>query len=454
MIVAGVTTTLVCLSLVSPLAALSSLLILSPLRTLIATESQFQLPLDIGQLGLILFLAFLFMWSVTNGKRLLQDFRNPVTDSLLLFLLVSAVSVLYAPSLTNWLTEWLKWLQVLIIVTLVVSLTKNGHKWEWLIFILIAAGVANAFVGAYEFFGGSGALHLLINDRFFRAFGTFGQPNPFGGFMGMIIPLGFGGFAASVHCLKFASPGKRNLRIGLTAFYLFSTLIMLAGIVMSWSRGAWIGLIGASLVAFFMFPRNRRFGLLSFAAILLTLTIVWVSGLVPASVTERLGTATEELFAFEDIRGTDITPANFAVTERLAHWQAAINMATASPLWGVGLGNYEIVYPQYRLLNWAEPLGHAHNYYLNLVAEVGVIGLLGYGKVILSIIALSWRTSRHPDNMARYMVIAILSSWVYICIHSLFDNLFVNNIFLHIGVMSGILVTLHKQSNSGLRISE
>jgi len=35
----------------------------------------------------------------------------------------------------------------------------------------------NALIGLYEFFGGSGALVLLIDNRFVRAFGTLGQPN-------------------------------------------------------------------------------------------------------------------------------------------------------------------------------------------------------------------------------------------------------------------------------------
>ncbi len=51
----------------------------------------------------------------------------------------------------------------------------------------------NALIGLYEFFGGSGALVLLIDNRFSRAFGTFGQPNPFGGFMGLLAPVALNG---------------------------------------------------------------------------------------------------------------------------------------------------------------------------------------------------------------------------------------------------------------------
>ncbi|MBZ0300161.1 MAG: hypothetical protein K8J31_10485, partial [Anaerolineae bacterium] len=55
--VAGVA--FVVLSAITPLAALMFLLILAPLRTLVATEANFPLPLDIGQL---LLMAFLAVW--------------------------------------------------------------------------------------------------------------------------------------------------------------------------------------------------------------------------------------------------------------------------------------------------------------------------------------------------------------------------------------------------------
>ena len=53
-------------------------------------------------------------------------------------------------------------------------------------------------------------------------------------------------------------------------------------------------------------------------------------------------------------------------------------MAGDRPWLGVGFGNYGAAYEEYALINWPDPLGHAHNYYLNLVAEIGFIGLGAY----------------------------------------------------------------------------
>ena len=69
------------------------------------------------------------------------------------------------------------------------------------------------------------------------------------------------------------------------------------------------------------------------------------------------------------MRGVDINDANFAVIERLAHWQTALGMAREELWLGVSFGNYEAVYSICALVNWPLALGHAHNYYLNLLAK-------------------------------------------------------------------------------------
>lgn len=452
LIILGVLGALGGFAFVSPLAALSAMLILAPLRTLIATESRFVLPLDIGQFAFLGLMICWFIWGVVRDSAVIKRIWTPLSIPLIIFLLVTGLSAFHALSLSAWLTEWVKWVQIFLVLILVVNLAAGERKWEWIVFVLVTSGVANALIGAYEFLGGSGALHLLINDRFFRAFGTFGQPNPFGGFMGMMIPLSLAAFVGYALRLKGSIATNRGLYVGLMVYYLLSSLILMAGILMSWSRGAWLGLAGALFAAVFMLMRRWWYGMILFIVILAAFVFIWGVGLIPDSVVERLGTSGQELLAFEDARGVDITPVNYAVVERLAHWQAAINMAVAHPFGGVGFGNYEVAYAQNRLLNWSESLGHAHNYYLNVLAEIGVVGLLAYGSVLIYIILLCWRACRHPDNMACLVVIGILSSWVYICIHSIFDNLFVNNLFLHIGVGLGLLVVLHDQLSARVRM--
>ncbi|MGB1287396.1 MAG: O-antigen ligase family protein, partial [Aggregatilineales bacterium] len=296
-----------------------------------------------------------------------------------------------------------------------------------------------------------GAPSLLINGRFFRAFGTFGQPNPFGGFMGLLIPLVLMLLLAYLRRIYHQYQAGQRLsviQVIPAATYGLSSVLMIAAIFASWSRGAWLGLIIALGVMLFVLPRKLWQSILLAGTLCILVATMWTAGLLPQSVTARIASSTEEFFIFDDVRGVTITPENYAVVERLAHWQAALNMTREHPWLGVGLGNYEIVYEQYRLMAWQPPLGHAHNYYLNIFAEAGLFGLLSYLFLWSGMFYITWRARQHPDFMMRYLCIGLLGTWTYLMVHSLLDNLYVNNIFLHLGVLIGLVLLVYQQISS------
>jgi O-antigen ligase len=424
---------------ISPLSAWMVLLILAPMRTLIATESRVPMPLDIGQIALLAVIGAWLIHRLARERRLLSLSFSPVLIPVGIFIIVGVASAFSALSMSAWLTEWLKWVEIALLIVLTLDLAGE-RRWEWLLFGLVVAALANAIIGIYEFFGGSGLLSLLINDRYFRAFGTFGQPNPFGGFMGLVAPLAL--MATFAYLWRLQRTGKG---LFLALFYGSAAILIAVALVMSWSRGAWLAALVSVGAMVFAVPRKVWRSIALVAVVVGVSALLWYSGRLPASVVARINSATEELFAFDDVRGVDITPENYAVVERLAHWQAALNMARANPWLGVGLGNYEVAYPQYRLINWGFPLGHAHNYYLNILAEAGIIGLVGYAALWIGVFWLTWRTRQHPDPFSRLIVIGLLGSWTYLSIHSLTDNLYVNNLFLHLGVMLGLLAVLYNQ---------
>lgn len=433
-------------AIVTPYALLTLLLVLSPLRALIATEASFPLPLDIGQLLLMIYLGAWLAMRIMNRRPCLVIKRDPVLLAILLLAGALGIGAWTSASLSAWLREWLKWVIMAAFVWhLGVSAAKN---WRWTAFALLVSAAANAAVGMYIFLGGSGADHLLILGRFFRAFGTFGQPNPFGGFLGLMLPLAIMGTYAYMHFVLEDYRRSRQLKrdTNLVFMCLFAVLMLIfSALVASWSRGAWLGFAVSSGVMLFALPKRVSRGLSYAAALVLLFFGLWYGGLLPRSIMNRLTTAAGEFLTSEDIRGVDISPINYAVVERIAHWQAALNMAGAHPFFGVGLGNYEVVYADFRLINWKEPLGHAHNFYLNMLAEAGIAGTLAYLAFWLAILTFTWRIRAHPDRFVRSMAIGLLGCWTYLAVHSVFDNLYVNNLFLHIGVLLGMLSILYQQ---------
>lgn len=440
---------LLILSLIDLRAALFALLIFAPFKALIETESAIQLPLDIGQILLILTLGLWAMKSVA-ARRSLGLTYSPIYPPLLVFLFAAALSLLQSVLVAATLNELIKWAQLTLMVALSIALaTEFGVG--WLVAALMASGCVQALVGVYQFQGGSGAPHLWILDfRYFRAFGGFGQPNPFGAFMGLTLPLALGALYGAFQTAYLHKTDRQGLVIwahyGLLC--LAGTAIIGIGLLVSWSRGAWLG-FGAALGVMILFgPKRRWRGLAIGLLCAIGLIFAILTGILPDALTARFSDFAQDLSGFQDVRGVAINDANYAVIERLAHWQAAFAMAEDHPLIGVGFGAYEIAYPRYALVNWPHPLGHAHNYYLNLLAEVGVIGLGAYLLLWLSISWLTMRALGRLEGFRRGVALGLLGVWTHLAVHSLFDKLYVNNLFLHVGVLLGLISILVPVANS------
>jgi O-antigen ligase len=262
-----------------------------------------------------------------------------------------------------------------------------------------------------------------------RAFGHFDQPNPFAGYLTTILPL------AVCMALCQANPVPyRWLALGASA-------MMAVGIALSQSRGAWLGAGVAALCLLLAWSRWTRRLLLPCAlggALLLALAI---SGALPATLTDRLSQAIAYFGVF-DVRNVDVTSDNWAVVERMAHWQAGWYMFLDHPWLGVGAGNYAEAYPGYYVSSWLEPLGHAHNYYLNMLAELGVVG----GGLLLVVLFLAYRhlggvlvrSEAQSRSFWRAVLAGTFGGLVVFCVHNLFDSLFVHSVNMQIGVLLGL----------------
>ncbi|MBN1283932.1 MAG: O-antigen ligase family protein, partial [Anaerolineae bacterium] len=372
---------------------------------------------------------------------------NPVFPPLFIFIFVSALSVIDAPATAAGMRELVKWGEAALLAAITLDLIRrDARRLRWIVWAMLAAGAVHALIGLYEFFGGSGADHLAITlagRTFYRAFGSFGQPNPFAGFMGVCLVLALG---AAWGALTSRARGEGIL-------YLLIALLTGAALLASWSRGAWMGAAAAGVVMALMLPRKLRHGLLLVGALAALFALLWASGKLPGAIVERITDFTDIAAGFGDVRGVDIDHENYAEIERFAHWQAAMSMAEARPWLGVGFGNYPVVYPQHALMNWPDPLGHAHNYYLNTLAETGILGLAAYLFMGAAVVGLTLRVLRRPSTGAweRGVALGLLGVWTYLAIHSLLDKLYVNNVFLHMGVLLGMLAALYADKTRAAR---
>lgn len=425
-----------------PLAGLALLLVVAPWG---AWEANY-ISLGGFDSGQLLFFLTAAAWLALGVvRRRIAIPRTPLNQALLLFGFVAALSLLDAPATTLGFKELAKWVEAALLLWIVADLVQR-HGLRPVLALLLAAGASQALLGVYQFaFQPEGPEHFaILDERFYRAYGTFMQPNPFGAFVSWTALLAAGALAGVLLGWRRqraeGGPARPPLLWG--GFLAAILLLALAGLLASWSRGAWLAFAaGAAALAVFL-PRRRTLGLLLLAGALAGFLAFWQLGLLPASITARLTSFSLALPASAtssiDVRGVEFTDESYAVVERLAHWQAALDMARREPWLGVGFGNYEAAYPEVAQVNWPHPLGHAHNYYLNLLAEVGFTGLAAYLLLWGVVFALTLRALRRgwPE---RGIALGLLAVWVALTVHHTLDKLYVNNLYLHLGAMLGML---------------
>ena len=432
-------------------------------------------PLDSGQLLLLLTVVIWLLKGLGRGRVVIP--ATPLNRPILLFLAVATLSSLNAPSLEFALRELLKWVEILLIIWLVADLrwtmddlrflssrltrhvprlTPHTSHLIPLAFLILLPALLQAVIGIWQFgLRQDGPEHFLILGRFYRAYGTFEQPNPFGGYMALNGALALGMVVGWLIYFWTWRRGETAARRDLVtpydapnmAWFLFVGLCAAAtglALVMSWSRGAWLGFAAAGGIFILFLPRQRWQGILLVALAMLGLWLSLQLNLLPTSLADRL-TSWQDDFQLGDVRGVDINDANYAVLERLAHWQAALDMARDNLWLGVGFGNYEPAYSDYDLLNWPYPLGHAHNYYLNLLAEVGLIGTIAYLILWATIFGQTLRLLKLDDWRLRGLALGLLAAWTALSVHHLLDKLYVNNVYVHLGAMLALLVLLTQE---------
>jgi O-antigen ligase len=341
---------------------------------------------------------------------------------------LAGLSIGYAGDKTSAVKEMLKWLELLLALLIVVDLAQVPRAARWVIGAMLVAGAAEAAYGALQFLTDSGPGAFQLQGAL-RAFGHFDQPNPFAGYLTTILPL--------AACMGLCRANPRPYRL----LALVSAALMAAGIGLSQSRGAWLGALIATVCLLLAWStRTRRLLIPCALGAALALALAFTGGL-PAVILDRLSQAVDYFGVF-DVRSVEVTSDNWAVVERMAHWQAGWYMFLDHPWLGVGAGNYAQAYPDYYVGSWVEALGHAHNYYINMLAELGVVG----GGLLVLLLSIAFvqlggalvRSEGDADGFWRAVLAGVFGGLIVFCVHNLFDSLFVHSVNIQIGVLLGL----------------
>jgi len=361
------------------------------------------------------------------------------------------ISMTVAISKVESLKEISKWLEFIVLILLGTQYIHTRRQVWTIVIITCLAGITQALFGYIQFFLDIGPASF-IRDASLRIYGTFDQPNPYAGYINLPLSI-------ALALMLLGSNWKTRILAGATVFFLATAELL------TQSRGGEIAIAAALLfIVIVGFPRLRIVvGLVSLAS--LVGAVAYLVGLIPTyffnSILTRLGLV--------DISLSKPTDQTFSTAERLAHWIAGLHMFFDHPLLGVGIGNYAQAYPQYFVTIFTDPLGHAHNYYINIAAETGSIGLIVYILFILAIFIAGGHSYRYvtrkwmqahgsvqyrgwPDKRDitamftndRALSIGLLAALISVCVHNVFDDLYVHSLTNLMALLIIILIRLEK----------
>jgi putative inorganic carbon (hco3(-)) transporter len=407
-----------------------------------------------GILGL-----FLAAWLARGvARREVRLRRPPLMAAILIWYLAMLLSTVNSLSLTASLKELIKWGETFALYAIA---AQELRRRDILIVTAttLAAGTLAAAQGIVQSvlqIGPPGFLFLLAGRVWMRAYGQFIQPNPYAGYLGLVLPLAYCIVAVGIRAQEWTlarATGRQLARwlsaTTLRAMALTAAAIMAVALFLTLSRGGWIGATVAAVVAGMLL--SRRVALLSVLLLIMVVTglALGAAQLLPEALANRATDFVPYINIFQvDVRGVQLTPANFAVIERLAHWQAALEMWADRPLLGYGIGNYAAAYPAYAISPWYDPLGHAHNLFLNTVAETGILGLGGYLLFWVSALAMAVRAVWRNTGLWRGLAVGVVGAMVHLHAHNFFDNLYVHGMYLHMALMLAIAAILSDEAGN------
>lgn len=280
---------------------------------------------------------------------------TPFTIFIAAFLFLAAFSAFTSVKQQSSIPVFMVYFVFTLAFTLIVNNVKTKSQWQSLVAVFALSAFAVAAYGVMQNFFLEQTSQGWVDAEMFediktRVYSTLDNPNVLGQFLILSIPL-------TLACMLAAKSGFAKL------VYCGMLLTGAACLFFTWSRAAWVGV--ALAIVIMLVRKDKRFLAICVAGILIAPFIL------PQSILERL---------------TSIGNTNDSSTSyRISVWIASIYMIRDFFLTGVGLGSdaFAHMYRNYALGGASFAL-HAHNFYLQWIADMGIGGLMVFILIILT----------------------------------------------------------------------
>jgi len=290
---------------------------------------------------------------------------------------------------------------------------RTRRRLEAFTLTLLAVGVFESFYGLAELFGGSQRIFGFQRDYHLgSATGTFINRDHFAGLLEMLFALALGYLLAKADFF-----GMRR-ELGLREKILWFAQEKL-------QRALLCGIVAVVIGLGIVFSRSRSGIFIFFATIVLAAAAVSAGG--QAKRLARIVRTVAVMVVFAAVAAgvkpvvERFTKENMARDARFGYYANTLKYLHAFPA-GTGLRTFAQAYPMFETRYEPGLLDHAHNDYLEVLAESGAVG--GGALILFAAMGVVWiflRWLRRRDPLARGIALGALLGVVALLLHSFTD---------------------------------
>jgi len=356
-----------------------------------------------------IFLIFLYFLKIFAGNVIIFK-KNKINFLIFLFFLSLTFSLLYSKNMMVALHDYNIFISYVFILFLIINYIQSDETIDS--FITLFA-ITSGIISLYTILQYYNLDPYLYNITILTS--TIGQKNWISNYIGLFLPVVLSLFLI-----------EKKFKYKIAYFVLFA--FNYTTILICQSRGIWISILATILIAIYIIVRFKPLkisGVNKLWSILLVMIILMITFIYSNDNPLNNSEITVKERAIKTFDKEDVS-----INNHLLQWITTLEMIKDKPILGSGIGNFKMEYLKYqaeylknnpKYTKYSLKVSEAHNEYLQLAAECGLIGLANFIVIIFMLYKSIWMCFNSKINeIKKIKLLGMILGISCFLIHSLF----------------------------------
>ena len=307
--------------------------------------------------------SLMYLISVAKGKKF-GVCAHRIWLPFILFIFAVVFSVVFSYAISDSIRVLMFFITSFILCTVVYGMVYDREKFDKICGLILLSLVVTGIIAVVQKIVGVKVDHLLtdikLNGDMGRVYSTWANPNNYAEFLILFFPF----------CFAFAVTREEKQKRKIA---LFALVIPFLALLFTYSRSGWLGFAVTAITFIALYNKKMLVPVICIGVLMLPL--------LPSSVLNRIMT-------IGDLSDT-------SSSYRITIWTGAMKLISSLGYKGTGLGpeSFKIWYSSF-----AEPMAkdapHTHMLFMEVYAEMGLLGIITFAALILSLIGGSCKAAK------------------------------------------------------------